>query len=181
MLTVVPRSAKDERRSDHLALVAPPFDGPLEDVAGTTGLVAAPKLSVPCGSRQKAPKRTLIVRQLLDDRRLLGGLREHGDHDGVLVDIHPDMNLGRRCGHGSVLLVPATLSVACGSGTPATTGANPRYAWGAGPPISSVSVSGCGEPAGATPTGFHLLISHAAAPAKSKVRKLPQRYRESST
>ena len=61
----------------------------------------------------------------------------HSSHDGVLVDIHPDVNLGRRCGHGSVLLAGATSIVACGYGIPTITGVNRRYARRAGPSISS--------------------------------------------
>jgi hypothetical protein len=126
MFAAVAGPREDECRSDHLAGVTPSFDRPLEDITGTARLVAALELSVLGDPRQEAPECALVVRQLLDDGGLLGGLREHSDHHGVRVDIHPDVNLQRRCGHGSVLLGSATLSVACGFGTPATTGANPR-------------------------------------------------------
>ncbi len=126
MFAAVAGPREDECRSDHLAGVTPSLNRPLEDIAGTAGLLAALELSVLGDPCQEAPEYALVVRQLLDDGGFLGGLREHSDHDSVLVDVHPDVNLEGRCGHGSVLLVSATLSVACGSGTPVATGANPR-------------------------------------------------------
>lgn len=38
---VMTKPGKDERRSDHLTGVTPPFDRALEDMAGTTGPVVA--------------------------------------------------------------------------------------------------------------------------------------------
>ncbi len=56
----------------------PPLNRPLEDVAGTAGLITAVELAVLRDPRQEAPERSLIVRQLLDNGGLLGGLWKHG-------------------------------------------------------------------------------------------------------
>lgn len=105
MLATVARSGGDQGRRDDLAGVTPPLDGAVQDVAGPAGFVAAAELTVFRYSAEETAQLGLVVRELLDDGGCVSVLREDRDHHGVLVDIHPDVNLAQsRYGHGSVLL-----------------------------------------------------------------------------
>jgi hypothetical protein len=102
VLPTLARSHRDERRSHHVTLVAPIGELTVKDVARTAGLVAGADHAPPAPALEKA------------------GVAEHGDHHGILVDIHPDPDDRRR--HGLALLSVATLSVACGTGANSSSG-----------------------------------------------------------
>ena len=117
VLAVVTRPGGDQGGGNDVAVVAPMFDRSLKDVASTTCIVAAADFSVLGESAGGSAPRSAASSRSSPSRRTPGARRSSRCPCG-----HPsrrELNNWTRVGPFAC----ATLSVACGSGTPATTGA----------------------------------------------------------
>ena len=90
----------NEGRGDDVTVYAPGGDLTVEHVAGTTGFVAGTNVSPLCPSVKEPAEFAQVVGQLLDDFGFGSVIDEDGNHDGVLVDVHPNVNDGARHGAG---------------------------------------------------------------------------------
>jgi hypothetical protein len=100
-LVVLPLDARplgDERGGNDVAGVSPLAQRAMQHVAGAAGFVAGAEFPVARGAFEPALQLREIVGEPLEAGRRLGRLRQHGDGDGVLVHIHPEVNDSGRCG-----------------------------------------------------------------------------------
>jgi hypothetical protein len=91
---------RNERGGDHVTVDAPGSDFPVEHIAGTAGFVTGTNLPPSGPTIEEAAEPTEVVGKHLDELRLRSVIDENGDHDGILVDIHPNVNDGARHGAG---------------------------------------------------------------------------------
>ena len=90
----------NEGRGDDVTVYAPGGDLTVEHVAGTTGFVAGTNVSPLCPSVKEPAEFSKVIWELLDDFGFGSVIDEDGNHDGVLVDVHPNVNDGARHGAG---------------------------------------------------------------------------------
>ena len=91
---------RNEGGSDDVTVDALGGDLTVEHVAGTTGLVAGSHLSPPCPSAEEPAELAEVIGELLDVFGFGSIIDKDGNHGGVLVDVHPDVNDGARHGAG---------------------------------------------------------------------------------
>ena len=92
--------SRNEGGGDDVTVDAPGGDFPVEDVAGTTGFVTCSHLSPPCPPAEEPAELAEVIGELFDEFGLGSVIDEDGNHDGVLVDVHPDVNDRARHGAG---------------------------------------------------------------------------------
>jgi hypothetical protein len=90
----------NEGRSDDVTVDPPGGDRTVENVAGPTRFVASTNLTPSCPPVEEPAELAEIVGELFDDLGLGSVIDKDGNHDGVLVDVHPDVNDGARHGAG---------------------------------------------------------------------------------
>jgi hypothetical protein len=90
----------NEGGSDDVTVDAPGSDLPIEHITGPTGFVAGPYLPSACPTAKESAEFAEVVGELLDDVGFGSVVDEDGDHDGILVDVHPDVNDRARHGAG---------------------------------------------------------------------------------
>jgi hypothetical protein len=83
---------RDERRSDDLARIAPLVQRAVQHVAGAARLAAHPELALRGGAREPPLELHEVVRESIDARRRLRVPRQQREGDGLLVDVHPDVD-----------------------------------------------------------------------------------------
>jgi hypothetical protein len=90
----------NEGGGNDITVDAPGGDLTVEYVAGSTGFVARAHLSPLCPPGEEPPELAEVVGEMLEDFGFGGVIDKDGHHNGVLVDIHPDMNDRARHGAG---------------------------------------------------------------------------------
>jgi hypothetical protein len=100
VLALVAGLLRDERRRDHVAVVAPAGEQPMEHVSGAACLVAAPEGALAGEAVEVALQLGRVVRERIDPGRGRRAGGEHGGGDGLLVHVEPDVDRREADGAG---------------------------------------------------------------------------------
>jgi hypothetical protein len=112
----------NEGRGDDVTVDSPGGEFTVEYVASTTGFITGTDLPPPSPSVEEPTEFSEVVGELFDDFGFGSVIDENGDHDGVLVDVHPNVNDGARHGAGP----PIGCDLACRMWHWRETGSEPR-------------------------------------------------------